>query len=56
MRQAHAAGDKLFVDYAGDGVPKNAGRGEARSDRQMHDASHVPSWHGIARPIFKALC
>ncbi|TJX00261.1 transposase, partial [Neisseria gonorrhoeae] len=21
MRQAHAAGDKLFVDYAGDGVP-----------------------------------
>ncbi|MGY2937663.1 transposase [Bradyrhizobium sp. GM6.1] len=20
MRQAHAAGDKLFVDYAGDGV------------------------------------
>ena len=21
MRQSHAAGDKLFVDYAGDGVP-----------------------------------
>jgi hypothetical protein len=21
MRQSHAPGDKLFVDYAGDGVP-----------------------------------
>jgi hypothetical protein len=21
MRQSHAAGDKLFADYAGDGVP-----------------------------------
>jgi transposase len=21
MRQSHAAGDRLFVDYAGDGVP-----------------------------------
>ena len=27
MRQAHAAGDKLFVDYAGDGVPVVVDRG-----------------------------
>ena len=33
MRQSHAAGDKLFVDYAGDGVPVVIDRltGERRS-------------------------
>lgn len=24
MRQSHAVGDKLFVDYSGDGVPVTA--------------------------------
>lgn len=34
MRQSHAAGDKLFVDYAGDGVPVVIDRrtGERRAD------------------------
>ncbi|MGY3116096.1 transposase [Bradyrhizobium sp. S3.14.4] len=29
MRQSHAASDKLFVDYAGDGVPVVVDRGVA---------------------------
>jgi len=40
MRQSHAGGDKLFVDYAGDGVPVVIDRftGETRH------AQMLPSW------------
>ena len=38
MRQSHAAGDKLFVDYAGDGVPVVICRptGERRTAHRAH--------------------
>jgi len=41
MRQSHAAGDKLFVDYAGDGVPVVIDRltGERRAARIFIGAS-----------------
>ncbi len=43
MRQSHAASDKLFVDYAGDGVPVVVDRGVASwiafyNDRRLHQA------------------
>jgi len=36
MRQSHAPGDKLFVDYTGDGVPVVIDRftGERRAPRR----------------------
>ena len=37
MRQTHVAGEKLFVDYAGDTVPVFEGRPE-RNDRRTHSS------------------
>ena len=38
MRQSHAAGDKLFVDYAGDGVPVVIDRLSDQSAGPLHVA------------------
>jgi transposase len=54
MRQSHAAGDKLFVDYAGDGVP--VVRSAASSDGlrgcglAVMRAGARYSWVGTAAP------
>jgi transposase len=45
MRQSHAAGDKLFVDYAGDGVPVVIDRrtGERRAGSSSRCSAHPAS-------------
>jgi transposase len=55
MRQSHAAGDKLFVDYAGDGVPVVIDRrtGERRSAQifvAVLGASSLPKNFAPDRP------
>src|ERR1700716_4047369 len=45
MQQTHAAGERLFVDYAGDGGPVVIGRYPARAiaDRAANFGSNFPS-------------
>lgn len=51
MRQLHAAGHKLFVDYAGDGVPVVTDRltGGRRSAQIFVAVLHALGRHGMAK-------
>jgi transposase len=53
MRQSHAAGDKLFVDYAGDGVPvvidRSPASGAPRRFSSRCSAHRASTWtQGLA--------
>ncbi|PBB95689.1 hypothetical protein CK224_25965 [Mesorhizobium sp. WSM3862] len=49
MRQSHAGGEKMFVDYAGDTVPVVV-------DRRTGEVRDAPSVCGGARRIELVIC